>query len=860
MKPVTTLLLSSFFTVSLLTHHISLASHKRPGSTPHTDAASMLAEEVITRVSCGGTSQMLSGGRVFEADTFFTGGKIFTNPSIADIAGTDDDLLYLKERSTSDDAGSFTYNIPVSPGAYTVRLHFAEIYFGATDGGPGGAGNRVFSVAIEQQPALTDYDIYQEAGAMTAVVKTFEAIVTDGTLTLDFTASINQPSVSAIEVLKSSASPPAGCDWTSLAPSPVGRKEGQSAVVNGSMYTFGGYYGNLQVSSRTEVYDPQNNQWIELAPIPRPVTHVGAVVADQSVWLIGGFEGDHPGPVTDAVQVYNTVTDTWDFGPSLPAPCGSGAAALLGRKIHVFGGVLSDRHTDTGNHYVLDLDDVAAGWQAAAPLPEPRNHLGGAATGGKIYAIGGQTGHDGGRSNTPFLHAYDPATNSWTRLADLPGNRSHFEPGTIVLDGKIIIVGGSDDNTDYADVLTYDPASNGWSKQCDLPSTLVAPFAKVIDGNRLIVAQGALDNGAVPEEAAHDSRIARTPGNFVSFSSSQVTLDAVQGQSATAENLLWTLSGEASYTIDPGNTPPWLTLTNAAGTAGPLGAPIEIQANAAGLTPGTYTATLQAATPGYTGNTQFEVILTVTPGADAAVVFAVNAGGAGYTDSDGTFFQSDTGFTGGQVYATSNSIAGTADEVLYQSERYGSFNYRIPVTNGSYEISIKLAEIYFTAADERLFSVAAEGQEVVSNLDIYAQAGNYAALDIVRTVNVTDGELTLEFIAGKENSKLSALLVKALNANTNTLSSTAVVPAPELLLFPNPAAGEVTLQFASGTQQDVQVELTDAYSNRVLYNTVPVTAGERRIPLGIGKLKKGIYVVKLVSKEGVATKRLVVDK
>ncbi|HEX8528581.1 MAG TPA: T9SS type A sorting domain-containing protein, partial [Cytophagales bacterium] len=45
------------------------------------------------------------------------------------------------------------------------------------------------------------YDIFAEVGAMTAVVKTFGVPVLDGTLNISFTASADQPKVSAIEVL-----------------------------------------------------------------------------------------------------------------------------------------------------------------------------------------------------------------------------------------------------------------------------------------------------------------------------------------------------------------------------------------------------------------------------------------------------------------------------------------------------------------------------------------------------------------------------------------------------------------------------------------------------------------------------------
>ncbi len=118
-----------------------------------------------------------------------------------DIAGTDADALYRTERRAK--RTGFRYEIPVPlPGAYTVRLHFAELHWGAPGGGPGGPGRRVFSVNAEGGPVeLVDYDIFAEAGAMTAVVVELVVAVDDGVLNLNFRSRVDHPTVAAIEVL-----------------------------------------------------------------------------------------------------------------------------------------------------------------------------------------------------------------------------------------------------------------------------------------------------------------------------------------------------------------------------------------------------------------------------------------------------------------------------------------------------------------------------------------------------------------------------------------------------------------------------------------------------------------------------------
>ena len=78
-------------------------------------------------------------------------------------------------------------------------------------------------------------------------------------------------------------------------------------------------------------------------------------------------------------------------------------------------------------------------------------------------------------------------------------------------------------------------------------------------------------------------------------------------------------------------------------------------------------------------------------------MFAVNAGGSQYGGADGTVYDADPWFSGGNTYTTTAAIAGTTDDRLYQSERYGNFSYAIPVANGDYLVTLKFAETLLVA-------------------------------------------------------------------------------------------------------------------------------------------------------------------
>jgi hypothetical protein len=120
------------------------------------------------------------------------------------IDGTDHDDLYRTEHwygptdDRYDEDNPLTYTFGLPNGTYDVTLHFAEVWFG----GPaeGGEGRKVFTVEINGEPVLEEFDIYAEAGYATALTRTFEVEVTDGELTITAIRIVHNPRFNAIEI------------------------------------------------------------------------------------------------------------------------------------------------------------------------------------------------------------------------------------------------------------------------------------------------------------------------------------------------------------------------------------------------------------------------------------------------------------------------------------------------------------------------------------------------------------------------------------------------------------------------------------------------------------------------------------
>lgn len=108
------------------------------------------------------------------------------------------------------------------------------------------------------------------------------------------------------------------------------------------------------------------------------------------------------------------------------------------------------------------------------------------------------------------------------------------------------------------------------------------------------------------------------------------------------------------------------------------------------------------------------------------------------------------------------SAANTIIDPLYWSERNGDFVYNIPVLPGSnyYEVLLHMAEVFWNSTDQRVFSVFAEGQTVIENLDLVRDIGApFTAKIYSFGTQVTDGNLTIEFVKSVDMAKVSGVEV-----------------------------------------------------------------------------------------------------
>jgi solute:Na+ symporter, SSS family len=246
----------------------------------------------------------------------------------------------------------------------------------------------------------------------------------------------------------------------------------------------------------------KSGEWTLGGKLPRPIGYGASVSTEWGVLCLGGNDADRT--YSDAILLkWNSSTKQIEQEslPSLPKTIAFTAAITLGSKTYVAGGTETNALSSAmKNFWVLDLEDLSAGWAELPPWPGPERGLNVMVSqhNGKenqIFVFSGRReGTDGVLEFLTDAYAYSPGNNTWKRLADSP---ACFMAGTAIPAGEnhILILGGADGSLFHqADELKnnhpgfpkqiwgYNTLTDTWQKAGEIPlnhvTTQVAKWGK----------------------------------------------------------------------------------------------------------------------------------------------------------------------------------------------------------------------------------------------------------------------------------------------------------------------------------------------------------------------------------------------
>ncbi|KAI0448889.1 hypothetical protein F5B21DRAFT_79797 [Xylaria acuta] len=321
-----------------------------------------------------------------------------------------------------------------------------------------------------------------------------------------------------------------------------GVQEHGVAATKDDMYAIGGippndtfpiYYSRRDVSA----YNFGGGAWRRVADFPIGITHANAAGVDGGIYVLGGLTDNGKDAFwnyTTACYVYRPETGKWDHLPPVPDHAARGAAAIgvHGTKIILAGGLRSVNFTVGGQggiqesvKMVTSYDTRTGVWKTLRPLPEPRDHAGGAVFKSKFYVIGGRDHGLGNEKNQTWVLNLKKWGADWVPKADLPTPRAGFAVGTY--HQKIMVFGGEGNKHDptgvYSETEAYNTGNDQWKKLAPLLVPRHGMGAVSFRHYIWIAGGGVLGGRAKPD--AHTTRftlneLRKPPASFGPFNAS----------------------------------------------------------------------------------------------------------------------------------------------------------------------------------------------------------------------------------------------------------------------------------------------------------------------------------------------------
>jgi N-acetylneuraminic acid mutarotase len=279
------------------------------------------------------------------------------------------------------------------------------------------------------------------------------------------------------ETLLSVAAVAASAAWIAGTPLSEPRTEVAAAPLGGRIVAVGGFLASGANSRRVDAFDPATDSWTRLRDVPVSVDHAAAASWRGRLVVVGGYGADRQ-PLRAAYSYDGT---RWRRLPPPPEErAAAAAAATADGRVWVVGG--RTRSGLASSALVLDLTTLR--WRVVRG-PRPREHLAATALRGRVYAVGGRlAGYD---TNLATVQAYDPRTNRWSSLPDLPDPRGGT--GATAIAGRIVSVGGESPAGTNRTVWSLVPGGR-WVQLPDLPTPRHGLGVVALRGRVWVVAGG----------------------------------------------------------------------------------------------------------------------------------------------------------------------------------------------------------------------------------------------------------------------------------------------------------------------------------------------------------------------------------
>lgn len=375
--------------------------------------------------------------------------------------------------------------------------------------------------------------------------------------------------------------------WTKVdAPTPMTTYNSLHTQVylDGVLYMFGGAPGLSQATDGGWALDTKavDAKWKALALMPKPRVSAYAAAVNGKIYIIGGFYiSGNARITTPEVLEYDPATDKYTVKATMPTATYGMAGAVVGTKIFVMSGIAAGNYTNATQVYDVTTNTWASSTASTLSSIYPTA----SAVGNDIYLLGGQSTS---YWNTFLKGTVNGNAITWKKMTNLPVPISGGASG--ILDGNLFVAGGTNGNGPLASTYKYDITGNKWTSSFTMPVATYYVGNLVGDNTTLYFIHGA-DS---PETYKF---VEGAPVAIINSAPDAIEYKLKTGTSGTKTVVISNFGTlPLNVTISNPKTDTWLTndageLTIEAGQKGE----VNMFANSAGMTQGTYTSTITLA-------------------------------------------------------------------------------------------------------------------------------------------------------------------------------------------------------------------------------------------------------------------------
>ncbi|MFC1784317.1 Kelch repeat-containing protein [Candidatus Neomarinimicrobiota bacterium] len=233
-------------------------------------------------------------------------------------------------------------------------------------------------------------------------------------------------------------------------------------------------------------YNIETNKWFIYPDNLNAKVYGNAEYIDRNIYIFNGQYQINDGytireGANKKVEVFNTKTNNVSIIENNPFPAYQAGSAKWNGKVYVFGGALS-QHLISNN--LLEYDPKTDEWKRLSDIPY-RGQVKGEIIDGVLYIFGGRLGN---RRSSKDIYSYDISNDTWNYIGEMP---KRLSANAITIHSEFIWLIG-----DYSNLSRVSVFNTKTNEFINIKSNLLGrryAGAEII-GNKLFVFGGARES------------------------------------------------------------------------------------------------------------------------------------------------------------------------------------------------------------------------------------------------------------------------------------------------------------------------------------------------------------------------------